>query len=112
MKESQVLVIGLSNCCTELARHLILSGINLQLCCINQNQSIVAADDYLDEFLVTKEDATKKKGEVIVQKLSEMNPYAKITYSETTLESLKEFLASQKFSAVVFGIQGSLEEAI
>lgn len=29
MKESHVLVIGLSNCCTELARHLILSGINL-----------------------------------------------------------------------------------
>ena len=112
MKESQVLVIVLSNCCTELARHLILSGINLQLCCINQNQSMVAADDYLDDFLLTKEDANKKKGEVVVQKLAEMNPYAKISYSETKLESLKEFLTSKKFSAVVFGIQGSFEEAI
>ena len=31
MKESEVVVLGLTNCCTELARHLILSGINLRL---------------------------------------------------------------------------------
>ena len=73
---------------------------------------MVAADDYLDDFLLTKEDANKKKGEIVVQKLSEMNPYAKISYSETKLDSLREFLSSQKFSAVVFGIQGSFEEAI
>jgi len=35
MKESLVLVVNLNNVCTELARHLALSGINLELVDIN-----------------------------------------------------------------------------
>ena len=31
MKESRILVVNLSNVCTEAARHLALSGINLEL---------------------------------------------------------------------------------
>jgi molybdopterin/thiamine biosynthesis adenylyltransferase len=31
MKESKVLIINLSSTCNELARHLVLSGINLEL---------------------------------------------------------------------------------
>ena len=31
MKESKVLIFGLNPICTELARHLALSGINLEL---------------------------------------------------------------------------------
>ena len=88
MKESQVLVIGFSNCCTELARHLALSGVNLTI----MGQEEVSPEDYLDEFLVTKEDATKKKGEVIVQKLSEMNPFAKINFSDSS--DLKTLMGS------------------
>lgn len=72
MKESHVLVIGLSNCCTELARHLILSGINLQLLALkstgeaSEQQLKVQEDDHIDDFLLQQEDAGKKKGEVVV----------------------------------------------
>ena len=82
MKESEVLVLGLTNCCTELARHLILSGINLRLAAFSKDNLQVGADDYQDEFLVGPEDNGRKKGEVIVSKLAEMNPFAKISYEE------------------------------
>ena len=31
MKESKVLVVNLTGCVTELCRHLILSGMNIEL---------------------------------------------------------------------------------
>lgn len=40
------------------------------------------SDDYLDDYLFAQEDAGKKKGEVVVQKLSEMNPFSAISYAE------------------------------
>jgi len=82
MKESEVLVLGMTNCCTELARHLILSGINLRLAAFKKDDLKVGENDYQDEFLVGPEDSGKNKGEVIVAKLAEMNPFAKISYEE------------------------------
>ena len=65
MKESKILILGLNNCCTELARHLVLSGINLDLYSL-QKDALVSEDDYQDEFLVSKGDVGKVKGTVIV----------------------------------------------
>ena len=65
MKESKILILGLTNCCTELSRHLILSGINLDLFSLQKGQ-LVSDDDYQDEFLVSQEDVGKVKGAVIV----------------------------------------------
>ena len=31
MKESKVLIVNLNSLCTEVARHLVLSGINIEL---------------------------------------------------------------------------------
>ena len=59
MKESKVALIGFSNCVTELARHLVLSGINIDLISI-QNESLMVGDtDYQFDFLYEPTDAGK-----------------------------------------------------
>lgn len=75
MKESKVLVIGDSNSVTELARHLVLSGINIELFTIPTK---VGSSDFSHDFLFEPNDQGKDKGEVIVAKLQEMNPFCKI----------------------------------
>ena len=121
MKESHVLVIGLSNCCTELSRHLILSGINLQIVSLKKGDTLkVQPDDFLDDYLFAQDDTGKSKGNVVVQKLSEMNPFSSISYEELEVgegsgqfaEKLREFLKLKKYSAVVYGLQSSFKEAI
>lgn len=102
MKESQVLIVGLSNCCTELARHLVLSGVNIKLVA---QKSEVQSNDYQSEFLLSPEDEKKSKGEVIIQKLAEMNPFSKIEFGEIdSIESLESLIGDKKFSAVVIGL--------
>ena len=61
---------------------------------------------------MSPEDAGKEKGPVIVSKLSEMNPFSKISYKECEFGKLKEFLTLEKYSSVVFGLKNSFEEAI
>ena len=64
MKESKVLVIGVSNCSTELARHLVLSGMNLELLVFKKGDEsdclTVGAEDYANDYLYAPEDAGKK----------------------------------------------------
>ena len=61
MKESKVLIIGLTNCCTELARHLTLSGCNLNFLTFDFEGSaesqVVGPDDFMNDFLFSAEDA-------------------------------------------------------
>jgi len=64
MKNSRVLIIGISNCTTEMARHLVLSGINIEL--IQLNTDTVSEQDYANDFLFEPSDAGKLKVEVII----------------------------------------------
>jgi hypothetical protein len=48
MKESVVLLVSIAPTCTELARHLVLAGINL---CILKSKETVTADDADNDFL-------------------------------------------------------------
>lgn len=61
MKESVVAIVGLTNCCTELARHLVLSGVNIKLISIKPKGAEVTAgpDDYQDDYLIDPTDAGK-----------------------------------------------------
>ena len=49
MKESKVLVINLTGAITELIRHLVLSGINLEI--VNDGK-YVEAHHALEDFLI------------------------------------------------------------
>jgi molybdopterin/thiamine biosynthesis adenylyltransferase len=53
MKESVVLLMSLTPTCTELARHLVLAGINL---CILKDKSPITEDDIENDFLMCQKD--------------------------------------------------------
>lgn len=111
MKTSLVLVVGLTPTCTELARHLVLSGINLYLLdhpTLPESDKTVSQSDYEEDFLFSKEDHGQFKGDVIKSKLSEMNPFAKIEYKrDLTLESAIAKISQDGYalSAVIYGVR-------
>jgi molybdopterin/thiamine biosynthesis adenylyltransferase len=53
MKESVVLLYGVTPTCTELARHLVLAGINISLL---KSDDKVTEEDPEEDFLFSKED--------------------------------------------------------
>lgn len=54
MKESKVLIVNLTSVCTELARHLVLSGISLELLDVPERQ--VEEHDIESDFLFAAAD--------------------------------------------------------
>ena len=57
MKQSVVLLMDVRPTCTELARHLVLSGINLLI--MNSNE-LVTVDDTQSDFLFAAQDIGHK----------------------------------------------------
>ena len=53
MKESVVLLVSVTPTCTELARHLVLAGINLQILASTDK---VSEQDPQDDFLFAQTD--------------------------------------------------------
>jgi len=54
MKNSCVLVLNLSSPCTELARHLVLSGINIEL--VDLESMLIQQHHVETDFLFTDKD--------------------------------------------------------
>ena len=57
MKNSLVLIVNLTPTCTELARHLVLSGINIRL--IDSKDKVIDVDDTESDFLFNQDDLGK-----------------------------------------------------
>ena len=58
MKNSLALVINLTPTCTELARHLVLSGINIHI--IDDGQKVIDQDDIESDFLFSAADLGRR----------------------------------------------------
>jgi ubiquitin-like 1-activating enzyme E1 A len=58
---------------TELAKNLILAGVNVTI----YDDAIVTEDDFESNFLVAKDEIGKKRGEVVFARLRGMNPTGK-----------------------------------
>jgi len=69
MKESKVLIIGLQTVCTETARHLVLSGINVHLVAPAKGMIIGHEGECEEDFLIAPEDKGKVRVEVVCGKL-------------------------------------------
>lgn len=100
MKESKVLVVNLTAAVTELCRHLVLSGINLEI--VTDTTLIDSTHADSDFLFNAATDCGKMKSEVIAEKLRLMNPFASIT---TTAEgtSIATLMEAGKYSALVSG---------
>ena len=60
MKESQVLIINPhKSVCTELARHLVLSGVNVHIISQEQGVKVKSADEAIEDFLISSNDVGK-----------------------------------------------------
>lgn len=84
MKNSLVLVVNLTPTCTELARHLVLSGINIHL--IDDGQKLIEQSDVDSDFLFSAGDIGRRRCEIVKRQLSEMNPFVKIEFGEDQSE--------------------------
>ena len=92
MKSSLVLIVNLTPTCTELARHLVLSGINFRL--IGSKNKIIDANDTESDFLFTQDDLGKsvsfdhrliifiQRAEIVKAKLLEVNTFVKIEFQQ------------------------------
>ena len=58
MKNSLALVVNLTPTCTELARHLVLSGINIHL--VDDGQKLIEQSDVDSDFLFGIGDVGRK----------------------------------------------------
>lgn len=106
MKESLVLMVNLTPVLTEVARHLVLSGISLFLVDTHADLK-VSLDDTQADFLLVPGDVGKIRGEVVREKLLEMNPFVTIRFTSNLAgKDLDELAATdhpESFSAVVSG---------
>jgi len=98
MKESKVLVVNLIGAVTELCRHLVLSGINLEI--VSETKIVDSTHAESDFLFNSSTDCGKRKSDVIAEKLRLMNPFAIIT---TTNETPSTAFEVGKYSAVVSG---------
>jgi molybdopterin/thiamine biosynthesis adenylyltransferase len=58
---------------TELAKNLILAGVNVTI----YDHATVTEDDFESNFLIAHDDIGKSRGEAVFEKLKEMNPSGK-----------------------------------
>ena len=122
MKNSLVVLDNLTATCTELARHLVLSGINIWL--RDASGAVITQEDVETDFLCAEADiglkvsirsaqltfvsAILQRGQVIKNKLSEMNPFVEIEFLEETETPIAHVFAEatkkqRKISAVIHG---------
>ncbi|EGR32134.1 hypothetical protein IMG5_094990 [Ichthyophthirius multifiliis] len=76
---ARIFITPINGINTELAKNLILCGTNI---CISDNQ-IINQDDVETNFLISPNDIGKNRGQVIKQKLNDMNPMVQIDLYDT-----------------------------
>lgn len=101
LKLSKVCIVGSKVVCTELARHLNLSGINLTF--VSETEELVEPHSLQEDFLFREEHVGKNKLEVLKAELSEMNPHNQVAVEQVSslAQLTAEFFTSRNFSLVV-----------
>ncbi len=84
--KSTVLLSGLDGLGTEIAKCIILGGVKKLLIHDKNNISI---NDLATSYYYTNDDINKKRTDVILEKLRELNPYVEISISTDFYEDIK-----------------------
>jgi len=92
LSNSKVLLINLTVGITELAKNLILSGVNVYLYDKNQNKNdrLIDEKDINTNFFLNSSDLNKKRIKIITEKLSELNNYILVREAEN-LEKIESY---------------------
>lgn len=78
---------------TELAKNLILAGVNVTI----YDDTVVTDDDFESNFLIGESDVGRKRGGAVFEKLREMNPAGKNEVVEEELLGRVEQLRREDF---------------
>ena len=75
LTQAKVIIDGFNGACLELCKNLVLAGINN----INLvSNSIINIEDLATNYYASTNDLGKKVTDVVIDKLSELNPYVSI----------------------------------
>lgn len=91
MSKSNILIIGLGGLGTEIAKNVILSGVNSVTLYDNKDITI---EDLSTCYYFTENDIGKSRVDVAKKKLAELNPYVKVSIIKKDIADL----TSQKLS--------------
>ena len=96
--KAKVLLFGLNNLGLEIAKNIILSGVNKITLCDCENLSIF---DLLGNFYAQEKDLDKNRAEIVSDKLAQLNPYVKVETFKPEKDQIfqKEFV--EQFDVVV-----------
>lgn len=75
LTEAKVIINGFNGACLELCKNLVLAGVNT----VNLvSDSIINIEDLATNYYATTNDIGKKSTDVIVSRISELNPYVTV----------------------------------
>ncbi|KAK8821847.1 hypothetical protein WA556_002292, partial [Blastocystis sp. ATCC 50177/Nand II] len=82
---STILFINCDGLCSEIAKNVVLAGMNVVLCDDNR----VTASEYKTNFFLRKEDDSKLRNKCIKERLQALNPRA--TIQSISVQSIQSF---------------------
>ena len=85
MKKSNVLISGLNGVGLEIAKCVILGGVNSVTL---HDNNVCKLDDLSTQYYLTEADIGRNRAEVSCPKLAELNPYVKVIYDTNNLCNL------------------------
>jgi ubiquitin-like 1-activating enzyme E1 A len=92
LNHSYVLLINLNSVITELAKNLVLAGVNLFLFDNNQNEApqLISMEDVKNNFFINQDDIDKVRTSVLKERLNALNSYVKVEKLQQITENLKK----------------------
>lgn len=92
LRASRILLVGLGGLGAEVAKNIILAGVNSVTLLDNQN---VSEDDLCCQFLVTADDTSKNRAECSLSQAQQLNPMVAVTVdTEAITSKTKDFFSN------------------
>ena len=104
LSNSRVMLLNLTSSVTELAKNLILSGVNVYLYDKNKKKKNIKVKDgdINSNFFLSKADLGKERIKVLIAKLSEINNFILVKESEN-------FDKVEEYTSIIHGFSSFKE---
>jgi ubiquitin-activating enzyme E1 len=96
MRKSNVLIHGLNGCGLEIAKCVILAGVNSV---VLHDTKLATYSDLSTQYYLSENDVNKNNRTIVVDKLKELNPYVKV--SANTENTIVDLIDSGSYHVVV-----------
>ncbi len=97
INQSRVLAINCDSLTCEILKNLVLAGTGF----IGIVDDKITDENDMDNFFINKDDIGKKRGEVCVRNLLELNPDVKGEYYESNTQEFLKSIHVQTFDLII-----------